>query len=210
MKKRILLICLTLLLIVVVGCGKEGLNDNDNNQDSNKLGKIEEVEVVEVVEVPDMKNKTIKVKREELGEFTSIRKMESENVSAENELIKITITDYKLEELKPNDEYKDYFKDFGIVNLDEISILDINFKFENLSNDILELDSLQGRLTTNTGEEVSVLLDFFEEKDKNKFKFFEKEVKKGSVSTVLNSNAKEIESFKLIYDDYIILESNFK
>ncbi|MEY8416929.1 hypothetical protein [Tissierella praeacuta] len=207
MKKRILLICLTLLLIVVVGCGKEGLNDNDNNQDSNKLGKIEEVEVVEV---PDMKNKTIKVKREELGEFTSIRKMESENVSAENELIKITITDYKLEELKPNDEYKDYFKDFGIVNLDEISILDINFKFENLSNDILELDSLQGRLTTNTGEEVSVLLDFFEEKDKNKFKFFEKEVKKGSVSTVLNSNAKEIESFKLIYDDYIILESNFK
>jgi len=191
----------------MVGCGKEGLNDNDNNQDSNKLGKIEEVEVVEV---PDMKNKTIKVKREELGEFTSIRKMESENVSAENELIKITITDYKLEELKPNDEYKDYFKDFGIVNLDEISILDINFKFENLSNDILELDSLQGRLTTNTGEEVSVLLDFFEEKDKNNFKFFEKEVKKGSVSTVLNSNAKEIESFKLIYDDYIILESNFK
>lgn len=187
MKKRILLISLTLLLILIVGC-------------------VKEVEVVDI----DMKNKITTVKREDLGEYTPIRKMESENISAENELIKITITDYILYKLKPNDEYKDFYKNIGIVNLDEVPILDIIFKFENLSNEMLELDSLQGRLTTNTGEEQSVILDLFEESDRNKFEFSGREVKKGSTSAVLRSNTEDIESFKLIYDDSIILELDLK
>ena len=43
---------------------------------------------------------------------------------------------------------------------------------------MLELDSLQGRLTTNMGEEQSVILDLFEESDRNKFEFLEGKLKK--------------------------------
>ena len=89
-------------------------------------------------------------------------------------------------------------------------ILDIILEFENRSNEILELDSLQGWLTTNTGERLPVILDLFEESERNKFEFSGGEVKKGSTSAILNSNAEDIESFKLIYDDSIILELDLK
>lgn len=213
MKKRILLISLTFLLILMVGCVNKDSKAIDNNQGSNKVGETEVVD-------KDVKNKTATVKRglgeltsakrEDLGEYTPIGKMESENFSAENELIKITITDYILYKLKPNDEYKDFYKNIGIVNLDEVPILDIIFEFENLSNEMLELDSLQGWLTINTGEEQLVNLVFFEESNKNQLEFSGREVKKGSTTAILTSNNEDIESFKLIYDDSIILELDLK
>lgn len=207
MKKIILIASLILLLIATVGCVKEESNEINNNQDSNNGGKVENVELVEEIEDEEIENKTITVKREDLGEVKTIRKMEAENISAENKSIKLTITDYKLSTLKPSDEYINYFKDFDVSNLEEIAILDINFKLKNLSSDVLELDLLHGNLTTNNGEEVPVVLDFFGGKDEDKFKFSGKEVKEGSISAILNSNPQEIKDFKFVYND---LEFNFE
>lgn len=203
-KKNILLILLTLLLIIMLGCGNEGLNDSDN-QEFNEVEKIDEIEAVEVVEVPDTEFKVNSIKIEELGEFTPIRKMRSKNITDENAVFRIKITDYTLSEIKLNDEYKTFFEE-----QDEITILNIIFDFENLSNDILELDLLQGSLRTNTGEEIPVILEFFEESNQNKLKFYGNEVKKGTVSAILDSNPKEIDSCEFIYDDSIILEIDFK
>jgi hypothetical protein len=154
--------------------------------------------------------KTTSIKRENLGDFTTTRKMESENLSDENKLFKITVKDYKLGELKFNDEYKDMSENFGIINPDEVSFLDIIFEIENVSNDDLELDPIQGKLITNTGEEVPFFLEFYKEKNQANLVFSEKEIKEGSLSTLLNSNPEDIENIKLVFDDSITLEFDFE
>lgn len=201
MKKRILLISITLLLILTIGCGSEK---------ANNVGNTEEIEEVEVVEESDVENRSYSVKREDLGEFTTIKKVENKNISAENKDIKLSITDYSLNQLKPKEEYKNLYKELGVENPEEVSILDIKFDFENLSNEILEVQSLGAVLTTNKGEEVNLILEFFESNSENGFKFSEKEVKKGSTSAILNSKAEDIESFKISYSESIVLELSFQ
>lgn len=207
MRKRILLISFALLSILMVGCVKEEVKDVDNNQKTIEEIEIDKVEDVEGVEVPYDELRAESIKREELGEYTSVREMEVVNASVENESIKITITDYKLSTLKPKDEYREFFMELESEGLDEIAILDIILVIENLSNDILEINYPKGMLFTNTGEEIPVILDLSDEKHEDVFKFSGKEVKKGSTSVILSSAAEDIESFKLIYDD---LELDFK
>lgn len=207
MRKRILLISFALLSILMVGCVKEEVKDVDNNQKTIEEIEIDKVEDVEGVEVPYDELRAESIKREELGEYTSVREMEVVNACVENESIKITVTDYKLSTLKPKDEYREFFMELESEGLDEIAILDIILVIENLSNDILEISYPKGMLFTNTGEEIPVLLDFSDGKREDVFKFSGKELKKGSTSVILSSAAEDIESFKLIYDD---LELDFK
>lgn len=199
MRKRTLLISFALLSILMVGCGKEEVKDIDNNQEA--------IEEVESIDVPYDELRAESIKIEELGEFTSIREIEDVDVSVENESIKMTVTDYKLSTLKPKDEYREFFMELESEDLDEIAILNIMLEIENLSEDSLEIDYAGGILFTNTGEEVPVILEFFDEKHEDIFKISGKEVKKGSTSAILSSSAKDIKSFKLVYDD---LEFDFK
>ena len=201
MKKRILILSFALLLILTSGC----VTDNPN-----EVGKIEDKGEIVELEDDDRVGKTTSIKRENLGDFTTTRKMESENLSDENKLFKITVKDYKLGELKFNDEYKDMSENFGIINPDEVSFLDIIFEIENVSNDDLELDPIQGKLITNTGEEVPFFLEFYKEKNQANLVFSEKEIKEGSLSTLLNSNPEDIENIKLVFDDSITLEFDFE
>lgn len=198
MKKRMLIVFFALLLIMAVGCGNEDPKDTNNNQNTDNTEEIEEVEEYII------SSETNSIKREDLGEFTVIKKVENKNVSDENEQIKITITDYSLNQLKPKEEYQDIFSD-------RISVLDIYFDFENLSSEMLELEilDLEGILTTNTEETINVFL-FFEVNDENGFKLSGNEVKKGSTSAILNSKAEDIESFKFTYDESIVLELDFQ
>lgn len=193
MKKRMLIVFFALLLIMAVGCGNEDPKDINNNQNTDNTEEIEEVETYKI---------TRSVKREDLGEFTSIKKVENKNFSDENEQIKITITDYSLYQLKPKEEYEDIFSD-------RIAVLDIYFDFKNLSSEMLELEILEGVLTTNTGEKTYVFLSF-EVNGENGFKLFGNEVKKGSTSAILNSKAEDIESFKFTYDESIVIELDFQ
>lgn len=201
MKKRILILSFALLLILTAGCVKDN---------PNEVGKIEDQGEIVELEDDDRVGKTTSIKRENLGDFINTRKMESENLSDENKLFKITVTDYKLGELKFNDEYKDISENFGIINPDEVSFLDISFEIENITNDDLELDPIQGKLITNTGEEVPFFLEFYEEKNQANLVFSEKEIKEGSLSTLLNSNPEDIENIKLVFDDSITLEFDFE
>lgn len=200
MKKRMLLL-LTLLLVLTVGCVKDV---------PNEVGTIEDQGEIVELEDDDRKGKTTSIKREDLGDFITTKKMESENLSDENKLFKITLIDYRLGELKLNNEYKDMSENFGIINSDEFSFLDVIFEIENISNDDLELGSIKGKLITNTGEEIPFFLEFYEEKNQTNLVFSEKEVKEGSLSTFLNSNPKDIENVKFVFDDSITLEFDFE
>ena len=201
MKKRILILSFVLLLILTAGCVKDNPDEAENIEGQGEIVELED---------DDTKGKTTSIKREDLGEFITTRKMESENLSDENKLFKITVTDYKLGELKFNDEYKDMSENFGIINPDEVSFLDIIFEIENISNDDLELDPIQGKLITNTGEETPFFLEFYEEKNQSNLVFSEKEIKEGSLSTLLNSNPEDIKNIELVFDDSITLEFDFE
>ncbi len=207
MKKRTLLISFALLFILIVGCRKEEIRDTNNKQEAIEEIQIDEVEEAEGIDVPYDEIRAESIKIEELGEYTSVREVEVTDVFAENESIKMTVTYYKLSTLKPKDEYREFFMELKSGDPDEIAILNISLTVENLSDDNLEEDYLGGRLFVNTGEEIPVLLEFFDDKHENAFKFSGKEVKKGSSSAILSSNAEKIESFKFIYDD---LELDFK
>lgn len=207
MKKRILLISFAFLSILMVGCGKEEIKYANDKQEAVEETEIDEVEEVEVVEVPNEEYRAKSIKIEELGDYTLVREVEVKDIFAKNEYVKMTVTDYKLSTLKPKDEYREVFMELETGNQDEIAILDITLTVENLSDNNLEIDYPEGTLFINTEEEVPVILEIFDEKHEDSFKFSGKEVKKGSISTILSSDAEEIESFKLIYDD---LELDFK
>ena len=208
MKKRFILILLTLSLIMAVGCANEEPADtNSQNTDNVEEIEIGDVDDAEVVEIPYDEIRAESIKVEELGEYTLVREKEGVDVSAENQSTKVTVTDYNLNTLIPKDEYREFFMELESEDVDEVAILNITLEFENLSNDILEIDNPNGVLYTNTGEEIPVILEFFEDQHEDIFKLSGKEIKKANTSAILSSKAEDIESFKLVYNG---LEIDFK
>lgn len=180
MKKFLSILLLAILSIGLVACG--GGSNTDEGQKNDNTAQ----------EQKDDKGKEEKeVRKSELGTLTVIKKKKDLNHVVQSGPMNLTINAIQAATLDVSHNYKEFFEK------DQVTIVTVEMKAENTSEDTISFYPDQAVLTTNTGEQVES--DIFLSDDVGG-DFYGKVNKKGNVIFVLESPAEDITDIKLIID----------
>lgn len=178
MKKFLSILLLAILTIGLVACGGGSNTDEGQNNDNTAQEQKKDQEENEIRE-------------SELGKLTVIKKKKDLNYVVQSGPMNLTINAIQTATLDVSHNYKEFFEK------DQVTIVTVEMKAENTSEDTISFYPDQAVLTTNTGEQVEA--DIFLSDDVGG-DFYGKVNKKGNVIFVLESPAEDITDIKLIID----------
>lgn len=180
MKKFFTFLLLVILSAGLVACGGDSESTGEQKTDNTAQ------------EQKDDKGKEEKeVRKSELGTLTVIKKKKDLNYVVQSGPMNLTINAIQTATLDVSQNYKEFF------GKDQVTIVTVEMKAENTSEDTISFYPDQAVLTTNTGEQVES--DIFLSDDVGG-DFYGKVNKKGDVIFVLESPAEDITDIKLIID----------
>ncbi|WP_197046744.1 LptM family lipoprotein [Oceanobacillus salinisoli] len=199
MKKFILLLMAIVLTSVLVACGSES-SEEENNESANAAGESQE-ESVESGEDSEAEAEGEESNSEEaadegdvlesdVGTLNVVKKNKDMEEVFTSGPMEISILGVQTADLEPSESYGEFFD-----NKDKVTIVTVAMKAENTSEDTISMYPNQATLTTNAGDQVDADLWL---SDSVGGEFFGPTKKEGEVIFQLDTPAEEIESIKLI------------
>lgn len=198
MKKILLLLLATIFAVTLAACGDDPKDDNSKDNDGesqdvvNKKTEEDTGEEVEDVEDESNDNSEGETTESELGSFTMVNQKMDLEETHESGPMKLTINSIQSGDLIVSDDYKDF-----LDGKDEVTMISVDMKAENTSEDNVSWYPDQAVMTTNAGDQVDadILLS-----DSVGGDFFGPTNKEGSVLFIFDTSAEEIDTIKLIID----------
>ena len=189
MKKFLILILISLLTLGLVACGNSG-NGESKDASSKQQHSTESNQTSN--EDDSSNNNEGEVTENEIGKITVVNKKKDINQTFQSGPVNLTINAIQTATLEPSESYKDMFD-----GKEKLTIVTINMKTENTSDDTVGIYPNQAVLTTNTGEQVDADIWLSDDLGGD---FYGKVSKEGDVIFQLDSPAEEISNMKLIIE----------
>jgi|SRR5690625_4528761 len=193
MKKLFMLFLTVMIAIVLTACGDEadGSSEDDTTADAAE-DTANEKDTEETVSEEEDNDDSLagETTENELGAFTMVNQNMDLDETYESGPMDLTIHSIQSGNLVISDEFKDVFD-----GKDEITMISVEIRAENTSEDNVSWYPDQAVMTTNAGDQVDADLLF---SDSVGGEFFGPTNQEGNVLFMLDTMAEEIESVKLI------------
>lgn len=195
MKKLFIFMLAAMTAMVLAACGEEADESSEDTTETEDVAEEtanEDTEETASEEVEEDNDKSSKgdTTENELGVFTMVNQNMDINETRESGPMELTIQSIQSGNLVVSDEFKDMFD-----GKDELTMINVEMRVENTSEDNVSWYPDQAVMTTNAGDQVDAdpLLS-----DSVGGEFFGPTNQEGSVLFLLDTLAEEIESVKLI------------
>ncbi|MFA1819593.1 hypothetical protein ACDX78_05220 [Virgibacillus oceani] len=196
MKKLFMLFLTVMIATILAACGDEA--DGSSEDNTTTEDNIEETTNEENTEGTESEegekdngdSSEGETTENELGSFTMVNQNMDLNETYDSGPMELTIHSIQSGNLVVSDEFKDMFDD-----KDEVTMISVDMKAENTSEDTLSWYPDQAVLTTNAGDQVDADLFF---SDSVGGEFYGPTNQEGNVLFMLDTPAEEIEKVKLI------------
>jgi cobalamin biosynthesis protein CobT len=196
MKKLFIFILAAMTAMVLAACGEETDESSEDATETEAVAEEtaneEETEETasEEAEEDHGDSSEGETTENELGAFTMVNQTMDVDETHESGPMELTIHSIQSGNLVVSDEFKDMFD-----GKDELTMINVEMRAENTSEDNVSWYPDQAVMTTNAGDQVDADLLF---SDSVGGEFFGPTNQEGSVLFMLDTPAEEIESVKLI------------
>ncbi|GAB3808432.1 hypothetical protein [Virgibacillus kimchii] len=194
MKKLFIFMLAAMTVIVLAACGDEADESSEDATETEAVAEEtaneEETEETASEEEDHGDSSEGETTENELGAFTMVNQTMDVDETHESGPMELTIHSIQSGNLVVSDEFKDMFD-----GKDELTMINVELRAENTSEDNVSWYPDQAVMTTNAGDQVDADLFF---SDSVGGEFFGPTNQEGSVLFMLDTPAEEIESVKLI------------
>lgn len=190
MKKFYLSLLFLILSVSLAACGDTENKDTNDTKEPTTTDKDSEHKEGEASVNEDEEMGTEDVEDTELGKLSIAYKNKELNETTESGPMKLSVTAIQLANLEVAEDYKEMFD-----NKDKVTVITVEMKAENTTDETISFYPDQATLTTDTGDQqdADMLLS-----DSVGGDFFGKVNKEGNVIFIVKSPAEEIGEINLI------------
>lgn len=171
------LLTVLFLVLLLFGCNSAADKvDTDESAPANEVTtgdiykKSTEVKpaesIPEITVEQDTLEPSVVISMKDMGEMKTILEKDPDELEFRDDRFKIEVDKYVLSEMKIKEEYKSYFEE-TFENTDKIALLGIWLDFENLTNEDINLQAIQGIIEIDSGESQNIIVEFEEEGHEN-------------------------------------------
>ena len=187
MNKLLLLLLTSVLAIGLAACGGSDTEDASKPEDKQETKDETKKEVKE-----KEKKEDDNVQESDLGKLTMVQQNKEINESTESGPIKLTINSIHIGDMEVAEDYRDTFD-----NKEKVTVIELNIKVENSTDDTITFYPEDGTLTTDGGDQTDVSIGL---SDLIGGEFFGKVNKEGNLYFLVDTPAAEIGEINFIVD----------
>ncbi|ATB52694.1 hypothetical protein [Caldibacillus phage CBP1] len=189
MKKIFALLMSMALVLALAACG--GGSDSSSSNENSSGEKQEKTEGQDKSK-EEQSESGDEVKESELGKLTVIKKKKDINQTVKSGPMNLTISAIQAAVLEPNESYKDLFE-----GKDKVTIVTVEMKAENTSDDTIGFYPNQAVMTTDAGDQVDADMVLSDDIGGD---FIGKVKKEGNVIFQLDRDPNEFNKIKLVIE----------